>query len=85
MGGMDRSRAAGGVWQPDSQEIEDLIVRARRHPLGMDFLRRGSLDSVAATFEVHAFVVDAARTALDGVDAPTIAVVLSTSSAMTGG
>jgi hypothetical protein len=38
-----------------------LIERARRHPLGTKFLQDGALDSVAATFEVHAFTVDHAR------------------------
>jgi len=29
--------------------------------LGIEFLLNGSLDAVAATFNVHAFVIDAAR------------------------
>lgn len=46
---------------PSPQEIDDLIVRASAHPLGIEFLKGGLLDSVAAIFQVHAFVVDGAR------------------------
>ncbi|MBL1217588.1 MAG: hypothetical protein D8M59_08840 [Planctomycetes bacterium] len=46
---------------PSAQVIEQLIRRAEKHPLGMEYLVNGSLDSVSATFGVHAFVVDAAR------------------------
>ncbi len=55
---------AGGVvrhYKPESKEIADLISRATEHPLGVEFLRDGALDSVAATFSVHAFVVEQAR------------------------
>jgi hypothetical protein len=45
----------------DHREVEALISRARRHPLGEDFLLRGAHDAVAVTFGVHAFLVDAAR------------------------
>lgn len=46
---------------PDEGEVLELIRRAERHELGRDFLAKGALDAVAATFGVHAFVVDAAR------------------------
>lgn len=46
---------------PRGEEVDALIDRARQHPLGIDFLQKGMLDSVAAVFEVHAFVVDSAR------------------------
>lgn len=49
---------------PGRAEIDGLILRAARHPLGVAFLRDGALDAVAATFGVHAFVVDAARDSL---------------------
>lgn len=53
---------AGPLRQPPSaEEVELLIARAREHPLGLEFLERGALDAVAATFRTHAFVVDAAR------------------------
>jgi len=42
-------------------EVLELIDRAEEHPLGTDFLVNGCLESVAATFGVHAFVVDKAR------------------------
>jgi hypothetical protein len=45
-------------------DVDDLVRRATGHPLGLDFLRTGSLDAVSATFRVHAFVVDAARDVL---------------------
>ncbi len=47
--------------EPTTNEITDLINRAKAHELGLDFLMNGSLDSVAMTFGVHAFVVDGAR------------------------
>lgn len=47
--------------RPTSAEVDRLISLARRHPLGVEFLRQGALDAVAATFQTHAFVVDAAR------------------------
>jgi len=45
----------------DPPSVEALIERARVHPLGIDFLLHGHLGSVAATFRVHAFTVEAAR------------------------
>ncbi len=53
-------------WRPTQEDVEDLIRRAEAHELGLDFLRKGSQDAVAATFGVHAFTVDAARIALGG-------------------
>ena len=49
-------------YRPTAQEVDVLLQRAADHHLGTDFLVNGSLDSVAATFGVHAFTVDAART-----------------------
>ncbi len=46
---------------PTETEIQYLIEHAKSHDLGIDFLLNGSLDAVAATFNVHAFVIDAAR------------------------
>ena len=46
---------------PTETEIQDLIERAKSHDLGIEFLLNGSLDAVAATFGVHAFVIDAVR------------------------
>ena len=42
-------------------EVHALVERARSHPFGLEFLRHGAPNAVAATFGVHAFVVDAAR------------------------
>jgi len=42
-------------------EVLDLIRRAEAHELGRTFLEKGALGAVAATFGVHAFLVDAAR------------------------
>ena len=54
-----------GVWsagyKPTAEEIEKLIASAKKHDLGVDLLVNGPLDAVAATFNVHAFAVDAAR------------------------
>lgn len=52
---------------PSQADVDSLINRAGTHELGVDFLKTGSLDAVAAMFEVHAFVVDAAREKIDGV------------------
>jgi len=48
-------------YQPTSTEVGRLIEDAHRHPLGIEFLLEGELGSVAVTFGVHAFTVDAAR------------------------
>lgn len=48
-------------YRPTPEEVADLIARARAHELGLDFLRNGAPDAVAAVFGVHAFTVDAAR------------------------
>jgi hypothetical protein len=53
-------------YRPSPEEVADLIARAKRHELGIDFLRHGSQESVAAVFGVHAFTVDAARRELAG-------------------
>ena len=52
------------TYRPCRAEIDALIQRASNHQLGKGFLRDGSPDAVAATFGVHAFVVDAARQTL---------------------
>lgn len=43
------------------EDIRDLIRRADAHELGRDYLLHGAQGAVAATFRVHAFLVDAAR------------------------
>lgn len=53
-----------GVPEVDTSDVADLIRRADAHDLGRSFLLEGAQDSVAATFGVHAFVVDAARARL---------------------
>lgn len=47
--------------EPSQKEIDALIDDAKSHDLGIEFLTNGALGSVAMTFNVHAFVVDAAR------------------------
>ena len=47
--------------KPTQQEIDALIEQAKSHELGIEFLINGALGSVAMTFGVHAFAVDAAR------------------------
>ncbi|MHC5113694.1 MAG: hypothetical protein ACYTGP_04615 [Planctomycetota bacterium] len=68
MGVMDTP--AGGT--PTPQQVQEVIGRAREHPLGTNFLEKGSLDSVSATFGVHAFVVDAARESLRDAPMPEV-------------
>jgi hypothetical protein len=55
-------------YRPTRQEVDDLIRRASEHELGTEYLLQGALDSIAATFQVHAFVVEAARAALQAED-----------------
>ncbi len=64
-----RSRDFPNSYRPTTQDVDDLVRRAAGHPLGTDFLANGAPDAVAATFGVHAFVVDAARETL-GAAAP---------------
>ena len=45
----------------DPTLVEDLIARARKHPLGVGFLLTGLLGSVAVALGAHAFTVEAAR------------------------
>lgn len=52
-------------YKPTKSEIAKLMQQVSDHPLGKNFLVDGALDSVAATFGVHAFVVDAARESLN--------------------
>ncbi len=44
--------------------VDDLIARARKHPLGVEFLLHGYLGTVAISFDAHAFTVEAARARL---------------------
>lgn len=57
-------------YQPSAGEVDKLLSRAADHPLGTAFVVNGALDSVAATFGVHAFVVEAARRRAPSGDRP---------------
>lgn len=47
---------------PDDPGVVDrLIARAKKHPLGLEFLASGLLATVAITLGAHAFTVEAAR------------------------
>jgi hypothetical protein len=48
-------------FHPTETEVAKLIGRAKTDERGLEFLMHGAQDAVAAAFEVHAFVVDAAR------------------------
>lgn len=50
-----------GEAKADPAAVESLLAAAKAHPLGLDYLANGFLGSVAATFGVHAFVVEEAR------------------------
>lgn len=54
--------------QVSANTVDTLIGAARGHELGLEFLRVGSLDAVSAVFEVHAFVIEAARERLGSVE-----------------
>lgn len=60
----DRTKGVLTIERPSCAEVDALIQRASNHRLGTRFLIDGALDAVAATFKVHAFVVDAAREVL---------------------
>ncbi len=60
----DRTNMNLTTYRPSRAEIDALIQQASDHRFGKRFLVDGSLDAVAATFGVHAFVVDAARETL---------------------
>ena len=60
----DRTDGVLTTDRPKRAEVDALIEKASNHPLGTRFLTDGALDAVAATFNVHAFVVDAAREVL---------------------
>jgi hypothetical protein len=49
------------TFQPQPQQIEQLIEQAHNHPLGIQFLLEGDLCAVAILFGVHVFTVEAAR------------------------
>jgi inosine-uridine nucleoside N-ribohydrolase len=59
----------------DPSAVERLIARAKKHPLGLEFLASGLLATVAITLGAHAFTVEAARRRLkkeqDAREAPT--------------
>lgn len=63
MGGINIGVPVGGLgpYVTSEEEVDQLIARARAHPLGVRFLMDGHLGSVAITFGTHAFTVDAAR------------------------
>lgn len=48
-------------YSPSPEEVDALIARARRHPLGLDFLKTGALEAAAIIFEAHVFAVESAR------------------------
>jgi hypothetical protein len=45
----------------DPRLVDQLIARAKKHPLGIEFLASGFLASVAIGLGAHAFTVEAAR------------------------
>lgn len=61
----DRRKGMCG-YTPRESDVQALIRKAEGHDLGTEFLKAGALDAVAAMFEVHAFVVEAARRKLNG-------------------
>lgn len=57
--------AIAGVSDPCNPDLVDaLIARAKRHPLGIEFLLDGGLATVAIALDAHAFTVEAARVRL---------------------
>jgi len=60
---------APGRYRPTVAEVTVLVRQAASHPLGTQFLAKGAIDAVAATFGVHAFVVDEARRRMQNEEA----------------
>lgn len=65
-GTVDRTILLGMSRPPDIPPddpglVENLIVRAKKHPFGIEFLASGLLATVAITLGAHAFTVEAAR------------------------
>lgn len=58
------AREGGLQSYTDPLAVDELIARAQKHRLGIEFLLDGYLGSVAAEFEAHAFTVEAARAKL---------------------
>lgn len=58
---MTNARREPTPFRPTPEDVRKLIESAKRHPLGIEYLRHGEPGSVAATFQAHAFTVDAAR------------------------
>lgn len=55
------SPEAPAVPPDDPSLVDRLIARAKKHPLGLEFLASGLLATVAITLGAHAFTVEAAR------------------------
>lgn len=53
--------SANSRFRPKNEDADALIKTASQHPLGLDYLKNGALDSIAATFGVHAFTIELAR------------------------
>jgi len=66
----DALRHPGAPVAPPPSEVHALVERARTHAFGLDFLLHGAPNAVAATFGVHAFLVDAARDHVARTSAP---------------
>ena len=64
----DTSRCEPLRFEPTPADVDALIKAASQHALGLDFLRRGHLGTVAVTFNAHAFTVVAARDRLSTAD-----------------
>jgi len=67
---VEGTREFGSTFRPTGFDVEELIRKAEEHAGGVEFLMHGAQDAVAAAFEVHAFVVDAARKRLAEVGEP---------------
>ena len=63
-----RTRCEPLRYEPTTAEVDALIEAASRHALGLEFLRRGHLGTVAVTLKAHAFTVVAARDRLSRTD-----------------
>lgn len=67
---LDTGAADGRPHGPAGSEVDRIIALARRHPLGLEFLRHGEPAAVAITLHAHVFDVEAARRRIGAKGAP---------------
>lgn len=55
------SQAVNKSYAPTDHDVEELIIKAKEHTLGLPFLLHGNRAAIASLFDSHPFTIDAAR------------------------